>query len=70
MLVFTVRFVIHFDPPHSLEQYIQGSGRAGRDGDPADAILREYIEFTPGSSNFVERDPIFNSLEASNGWRT
>lgn len=34
-----VRQVIHFDIPSSIESYIQGIGRAGRDGKPAKATL-------------------------------
>ena len=56
-----VRFVIHHDIPRSIEAYYQETGRAGRDGLPAEALML-----------FAERDAarIQAWIETSEGGRT
>ena len=34
-----IRYILHYQAPGSLEQYVQEAGRAGRDGHPARCIL-------------------------------
>jgi ATP-dependent DNA helicase RecQ len=48
-----VRFVAHLDLPKSLEAYYQETGRAGRDGEPADAWMVYGLQDVVQLSQFV-----------------
>ncbi|MCY9828945.1 ATP-dependent DNA helicase RecQ [Vibrio chagasii] len=46
-----VRFVVHFDIPRNIESYYQETGRAGRDGLPAEAMML----FDPADMGWLRR---------------
>jgi ATP-dependent DNA helicase RecQ len=52
-----VRFVLHWDVPRSLEGYYQETGRAGRDGLPADCTLFFAYGDIARVERFIEEKP-------------
>jgi ATP-dependent DNA helicase RecQ len=49
-----VRYVVHGDVPGSLEAYYQEIGRAGRDGEPAEALLFYGLEDIRTRRRFID----------------
>ncbi len=58
-----VRFVAHLDMPKSIEGYYQETGRAGRDGTPADAWL------TYGLQDVVQQRRMIDSSDGSETYK-
>ncbi|MEJ8822694.1 RecQ family ATP-dependent DNA helicase [Variovorax humicola] len=75
-----IRFVVHYQMPGGLDSYYQESGRAGRDGEPADCVLL-YLRRDKAVQQFFmagrypdakELDSVFAALRSkpagASGW--
>ena len=62
-----VRFVAHLDLPKSIEGYYQETGRAGRDGAPADAWMAYGLQDVVQQRRMIDEsdaDPAFKRIQS------